>query len=77
LSVGDIIRTFKTVTGRKPWVAPITTFVAKLMMPKEFADMFRWIREKGFKADIAQVRQEYPEQFEQLDELLVTLGASV
>ena len=23
--------------------------------------MFRWIREKGFNADIAQVRQEYPQ----------------
>jgi uncharacterized protein YbjT (DUF2867 family) len=61
LSVGDIIRTFKTVIGHKPWVAPIPTFVAKMMMPKEFADMFRWIREKGFKANIAQVRQEYPQ----------------
>jgi uncharacterized protein YbjT (DUF2867 family) len=61
LSVGDIIRTFKTVTGHKPWVAPIPAFVAKKMMPKEFLDMFRWIREKGFKADIAQVRQEYPQ----------------
>ena len=61
LNVADIIRTFKTVTGHKPWVAPIPAFVAKRMMPKEFADMFRWIREKGFEADIAQVRQEYPQ----------------
>jgi uncharacterized protein YbjT (DUF2867 family) len=61
LNVADIIRTFKTVIGHKPWVAPIPAFVAKMMMPKEFADMFRWIREKGFKADIAQVRQEYPQ----------------
>jgi len=61
LSVGDLIRTFKTVTGHKPWVAPIPAFVAKMMMPKEFADMFRWIREEGFEADIAQVRQEYPQ----------------
>ena len=61
LSIGDIIRTFKTVTGHKPWVAPIPTFVAKKVMPKEFLDMFTWIREKGFKADIVQVRQEYPQ----------------
>ena len=61
LNVADIVRTFKTVTGHKPWVAPIPAFVAKMMMPKEFADMFRWIREKGFEADIAQVRQEYPQ----------------
>ena len=61
LNVADIIRTYKTVTGHKPWVAPIPAFAAKRMMPKEFADMFRWIREKGFEADISQVRQEYPQ----------------
>ena len=61
LSIGDIINSFKTVTGHKPWVAPIPAFLAKRAMPKEFLDMFRWIREKGFKADIAQVRQEYPQ----------------
>jgi uncharacterized protein YbjT (DUF2867 family) len=61
LNVADIIRTFKSVIGHKPWVAPIPAFLAKKMMPKEFLDMFTWIREKGFKADIAQVRQEYPQ----------------
>jgi uncharacterized protein YbjT (DUF2867 family) len=61
LNIADIIRTFRTVTGHKPWVAPIPAFVAKRMMPEEFADMFRWIREKGFEANIAQVRQEYPQ----------------
>ena len=61
LNVADIIRTFKTVIGHKPWVAPIPAFAAKMMMPKEFADMFRWIREEGFEADIAQARQEYPQ----------------
>jgi uncharacterized protein YbjT (DUF2867 family) len=61
LNIADIIRTYKTVTGHKPWVAPIPAFAAKKMMPKEFADMFRWIREKGFEADIAQVRREYPQ----------------
>ena len=61
LSVGDIIRTFKTVTGNKPWVAPIPTFLARKIMPKEFLDMFTWVREKGFNVDIAQVRQEYPQ----------------
>jgi uncharacterized protein YbjT (DUF2867 family) len=61
LSIADIISTFKAVTGHKPWVAPIPAFAAKKMMPEEFADMFRWIREEGFKADIAQVRREYPQ----------------
>ena len=49
-----------TVTGKKPWSAPIPKFVTK-MMPKEFGDMFTWIREKGFKANIPEVRKEYPQ----------------
>ena len=61
LNIAEIIRTYKTVTGHKPWVAPIPAFAAKKMMPEEFADMFRWIREQGFEADIAQVRREYPQ----------------
>jgi uncharacterized protein YbjT (DUF2867 family) len=61
LSIGEIIQTFKTVTGKKPWVAPIPAFLAKRAMPKEFLDMFNWIREKGFKANIAEVRNEYPQ----------------
>jgi len=61
LSIGDIIKTFKTATGHKPWVAPIPAFLAKRAMPKEFLDMFRWIREQGFKANISEVRQEYPQ----------------
>jgi uncharacterized protein YbjT (DUF2867 family) len=61
LNVADIIGTYKTVIGHKPWVAPIPTFVAKKIMPEEFADMFRWVREEGFRADIAQVRQEHPQ----------------
>lgn len=51
---------FRCSTGHKPWVPPVPGFMVK-MLPKEFGDMFRWIREKGFKADIAQVRQEYPQ----------------
>jgi uncharacterized protein YbjT (DUF2867 family) len=61
LSINDIVKTFKTVTGHKQWVAPIPGVMVKVM-PKEFGDMFTWIREKGFKANIAAVRQEHPEQ---------------
>lgn len=61
LNITDIVRTFKTVTGHKPWVAPIPAFAAKKFVPAEYGDMFRWIREEGFKADIAQVRKEYPQ----------------
>ena len=61
LSIGEIIETFKTVTRKKPWVAPIPAFLAKRAMPREFLDMFTWIREKGFKANIAELRQEHPQ----------------
>jgi uncharacterized protein YbjT (DUF2867 family) len=61
LSIGEIVKTFKAVTGKKPWVAPIPGFLARRAMPKEFLDMFNWIREKGFKANIAEVRKEYPQ----------------
>ena len=61
LSIGEIIETFKSVTGRKPWVAPIPAFLARRAMPKAFLEMFTWIREKGFEANIAAVRQEYPQ----------------
>jgi uncharacterized protein YbjT (DUF2867 family) len=60
LSVNDIIKTFKAVTGKKPWVAPIPKVMTK-MVPKEFGDMFTWIREKGFAANIAENRKENPD----------------
>jgi uncharacterized protein YbjT (DUF2867 family) len=60
LSISDIINTFATVTGKRPWAAPIPKFITK-MMPKEFGDMFTWIREKGFKANVPEVRKEYPQ----------------
>jgi uncharacterized protein YbjT (DUF2867 family) len=60
LSISDIINTFTTVTGKKPWVAPIPKLMTK-MVPREFGDMFAWIREKGFKANIAEVRKEHPQ----------------
>ena len=50
LSIADIIRTFKTVTGHKPWVAPIPAFLAKRTMPKEFLDMFTLDSRKGLQS---------------------------
>ena len=60
LSISDIINTFATVTGKKPWAAPIPKLITK-MVPKEFGDMFTWIRENGFKVNIPEVRKEYPQ----------------
>ncbi len=60
LSVPEFVSTFKQVTGRGQWVAPIPKFLPKLAMPKEYSTMFTWIGEQGFKADIGALRQEHP-----------------
>lgn len=60
LSIPEIIETYKKVTGRTPWIAPIPRFLPGLIMPKEIASMLKWIGEHGFKANINELRQEHP-----------------
>ena len=60
LSVPEILDTYKRVTSRTPWVAPIPRFLPGLMMPKEISSMFRWMGERGFQADIQELRREHP-----------------
>ena len=60
LSVPEFVATFKQVTGRGQWVAPIPKFLPKLAMPREYSAMFAWIGEQGFKADIGALRREHP-----------------
>jgi len=35
--------------------------MVRLVLGKEFYQMFRWFNEAGFKADIAGLRRQYPE----------------
>lgn len=60
LSVAEILETYRKVTGRTPWIAPIPRFLPGLIMSKEIASMLKWIGEHGFKANINELRQEYP-----------------
>jgi uncharacterized protein YbjT (DUF2867 family) len=60
LSVPEFVATYKQVTGRAAWVAPIPKFLPKLALPEEYGAMFTWIGEQGFKADIGALRQEHP-----------------
>jgi uncharacterized protein YbjT (DUF2867 family) len=60
LSVAEILETYRNVTGRAPWIAPMPRFLPGLIMPKEVASMLKWIGERGFKANINELRQEYP-----------------
>ena len=61
LSVGELLQVYKDFTGHIPMVAPIPSFAAKLMLPKDIELMFRWIRDRGFNADITEMRKEYPQ----------------
>ncbi|GAC1317289.1 MAG: hypothetical protein NVSMB28_04600 [Collimonas sp.] len=60
LCVPEFVATFKQVTGRAQWVAPIPKFVPNRIMPEEYGAMFKWIGEQGFKADISSLRKEHP-----------------
>ncbi|MGO9313395.1 MAG: NmrA/HSCARG family protein [Syntrophobacteraceae bacterium] len=60
LSVAEIIKTYKNVTGHTPWVAPIPRFLPGLMMPKDIATMFQWMEVHGFEANISTLRQQHP-----------------
>jgi uncharacterized protein YbjT (DUF2867 family) len=60
LSIAEILETYRKVTGRTPWIAPIPSILPGLIMPKEIASMLKWIGEQGFKANINELRQEHP-----------------
>ena len=49
--------------------------VVRLVLGKEFYQMFRWFNEAGFKADIAGLRRRYPEvHLKNLEEWLRSEG---
>jgi uncharacterized protein YbjT (DUF2867 family) len=60
LSIPEILGTYRMVTGRTPWIAPIPRFLPGMIMPTEIAQMLKWIGENGFKANINELRQEHP-----------------
>ena len=52
---------FSRVLGKSVKVRKLPMTIVRLFMGKEFYEMFRWFNEAGFKADIAGLRQRYPE----------------
>ena len=60
LTVPQFVAAIKRATGHGQWVAPIPKFVPNHVMPKEYGNMFKWLREQGFKADIPALRKEHP-----------------
>ena len=52
---------FSRVLGRPVKFRKLPMPLVRLVLGKEFYQMFRWFNEAGFKADIAALRRSYPE----------------
>jgi uncharacterized protein YbjT (DUF2867 family) len=57
----QIAATFTRVLGRRVTFQRLPLFVTRLVLGKEFHEMFRWFNEHGYRADLALLRREYPE----------------
>src|SRR5262249_51686528 len=52
---------FSRVLGRRVKVHQLPMIAVKLSMGKEWYQMFTWLNESGFQADISALRRDYPE----------------
>jgi uncharacterized protein YbjT (DUF2867 family) len=52
---------FSRVLGKPVRFQKLPMPIVRLFMGKEFYQMFRWFNEAGFKANISELRQRYPE----------------
>ena len=57
----EAAKVFSRVMGRPVKFRRLPMPIVRLFMSEEFYKMFRWFNEAGFKADIAGLRQRYPE----------------
>jgi hypothetical protein len=62
---------FSRVLGKPVRFQRLPMPVVRLVLGKEFYQMFRWFNAAGFKANIAELRRRYPEvQLQMLEEWL-------
>jgi uncharacterized protein YbjT (DUF2867 family) len=57
----DIAATFGRVMGRPVKFRKLPLLLTRIMLGKEFHQMFKWFNEAGFQADIPSLRRDYPE----------------
>jgi uncharacterized protein YbjT (DUF2867 family) len=57
----EAAETFSRVLGRPVKFQQLPMPIARLVLGKEFYQMFRWFNQEGFKADIKDLRRRYPE----------------
>src|SRR5499433_1006282 len=66
---------FSRVLGKEVKFRRLPMPMVRILLGKEFYQMFRWFNESGFKADIAFLRRRYPEvHLQTLDEWLRNEG---
>ena len=53
--------TFSRVLGRPVKFQQLPMPIVRLVLGKEFYQMFRWFNQEGFQADIRELRRRYPE----------------
>ncbi|HZW89299.1 MAG TPA: NmrA/HSCARG family protein [Myxococcaceae bacterium] len=57
----EIAATFARVMGRPVRFQRLPLFVTRLVLGKEFHQMFKWFNEQGYRADLPLLRREYPD----------------
>ena len=71
----EAAQVFSRVLGRPVKFRKLPMPMVRLVLGKEFYQMFRWFNEAGFKADIAGLRRRYPEvHLKNLEEWLRSEG---
>ena len=71
----ETAETFSRVLGRPVRFRQLPMPLVRLVLGKEFHQMFRWFNQEGFKADIKELRSRYPEvRLQTLEEWLRSEG---
>src|SRR5262245_41394902 len=71
----EAAQVFSRVLGKPVKFRKLPMPMVRILLGKEFYQMFRWFNESGFKADIAFLRRRYPEvHLQTLDEWLRNEG---
>lgn len=75
LTNAEAAQVFSRVLGKPVKFRKLPMPMVRLLLGKEFYEMFRWFNESGFKADIEGLRRRYPEvHLQTLEEWLLNEG---
>ncbi len=57
----QIAAAFSRVMGRRVRFRRLPLFLTRIVLGKEFHEMFKWFNEEGYRADLAALARDYPE----------------